>query len=721
MPKKYTTEIVQPLGDHNDKHPCIHTREVEQYIDLPFDYLNPVQSDFLPYLEDDDTNVVIASETSSGKTLIAELFAARAISLGKRVLYICPMKALADEKYYEWTNDAHTFSKFNVRILTGDIEVTEKLKRSLKNADIIILTPEMFNSKCRFFKNHEWLSNSVFIGDEIHLIGLDGRGDSEEVGIIQYFENSKDSRALFLSATLPNVGDFGNWLDHMTDRPSVVIKSSYRPCKLNKVFVEFHSSSSYAQTEENRMEKVIELVQKYDGESILVFVGAKAFGYKLSGKLKRLKIDHRFHSADLSRQDKKVKENGTMTLVEGRRSVEEGFKNGDFNVLIATTTMAWGCNTPARYVIQSHTKFGLTPMHPSNIIQATGRAGRAGWSDKGDALILCPKREITKEARRIFSNYKISSTLTDANILMFHVLSYIYNGTITNTKELFDWHQKTLASVQGNPLTPEKCSLILNNLRGRGMVTYKDGVHSTTKLGEITAKMYMSPLDVSDWFRNFSKIDRIKTPLGSSPDDQMKDNLRIAQALSRCYSWGVTWNVNKDGSKKMVSIPNVYISAREKNAEEVIELCNVLNTVPTEPNLKYTALFYRLLNGREVGPILNSYYMTISQDIERIIATLKQCDMGIGRYYHKKDPLKVPGFGWGNDWDNLEGRLKYGVSSDLAELVGIPNVGKKRAENLRDKGIISKEAIMNPANRDACERALGKKTYEKTVIFLRNK
>ena len=83
MPKKYPTKIIQPLGDHNRRYPCVATKEVEEYLYLPFDYLNPPQSDFVPYLEDDDTNIVMASETSSGKTVVAELFAARAIKLNK--------------------------------------------------------------------------------------------------------------------------------------------------------------------------------------------------------------------------------------------------------------------------------------------------------------------------------------------------------------------------------------------------------------------------------------------------------------------------------------------------------------------------------------------------------------------------------------------------------------------------------------------------------------
>jgi len=123
MPKEYPTTIVQPPGSHNKPFPCIETKEAKEYLDyLPFKWFNPVQSEYLPYNEDDDTNIVVAAATSSGKTVIAELFAARAISQGKRILYIAPMKALADEKFSDWKNPEHTFSKFKVEILTGGIK-----------------------------------------------------------------------------------------------------------------------------------------------------------------------------------------------------------------------------------------------------------------------------------------------------------------------------------------------------------------------------------------------------------------------------------------------------------------------------------------------------------------------------------------------------------------------------------------------------------------------
>ena len=1193
MPKEYPTTIVQPPGSHNKPFPCIETKEAKEYLDyLPFKWFNPVQSEYLPYNEDDDTNIVVAAATSSGKTVIAELFAARAISQGKRILYIAPMKALADEKFSDWKNPEHTFSKFKVEILTGDINVTEALKIRLKDADIIILTPEMFNSKCRSFASHSWLEKSVFIGDEIHLLGLKNRGDAVEVGLIQYFENSPKSRALFLSATLPNVSDFGKWLTHMTGRESKVIISDYRPCKLNKRIEVFLGGKTYAKTEEHRMAKVIELIEQYKDESILVFTGSKMFGHKLSDALKRINIDHRFHNADVNRESKKTKDGD---IIHGRKDIEDQFRNGTFNVLIATTTMAWGCftgdsqvttengfedfsrvgkskiiscenfkreksrkinkiivdnkipmkkivlksgisivctnnhvfplfkggekeasnivvgdclisdkkvstsniinelsvdicyligliagdgyidkksvdfcvpeesirtkvknilmdlkfkfkssnnrfdkvehlrlnkesrdffikhvgysdkkekkidfnfignkeemllgilaglmdsdggvdsnkicfyntshhlinffvmamrrfgittsvrlknpvkkilfdktgrkmeinskkkcyeliigssagffffwknimplmasknrilkikkiynktyisnvkllkmgdicasvyglrnrktfdifkktciycadkngaplskildhtennrvfarmdvfngffeiktkkingkgqyrkhyipnvlgtilkqstdfasfvenatqngfnivdkkarntcseikndffpdpvryileenpsdivfdlsvqennhhhyivngtvvhncNTPARYVILSHTKFGLTPMHPSNIIQAMGRAGRAGWSDKGDAIIVVPNNDKDREPKRIFSDYLVTSTLGDPNTLMFHILSYVCDGTITTPEGLFEWYKKTLSSVQNKPLDMERCSLVLRNLEMRDMITSKNGEYKPTILGKITARMYMSPLDVSDWYRNFGKLYRIKSRPGASEEEEQNDNLRIAMALGQCYNWGVTWKYNEEQKKHVLSVsPDVYITEMEKNTPEVLEVSSLLNRSPEGyPTIKYVSIFYQLLSGKEVSPPLNSYYMGITRDIERIISTLEQCDMQVGRYFHKKDPIKVPGYGWGSDWKNLGCRLKYGVRSSLAELVNLPWVGKKKAESLEAKGITTEEAFRNPSNKDICEKAVGKKTYQKILTGL---
>ena len=1094
MPKTYPTTKIQPLGQHNPKYPCVNSKEIEQYINLPYEYLNPLQSDFLPYLEDDNTNVVVAAPTSSGKTLVAELFASRAISLGKKVLYIAPMKALADEKQREWSHPNSYFKKYKIEILTGDFSLTDEKKNELNQSDIIVLTPEMFNSKCRFYNKHQWLQNSVLIADECfpsdtkitiddgvetsikdvfennkithvmsydlqsekiekkkilrkikkelnenvmisfdfvdennnkneitctpnhkiwvknkgfiqaddieegnifknfnkynckvtkvkrtdnknikyvynlevednhnyfanfvlvsncHLLGQESRGDSEEVAIIQYYENDPNSRSLFLSATLPNVSDFGTWLEHMTGRKSVVIENSYRPCKLNKKFVTFYGDTNYDKTEQRRKEKVIELIQKHHKEPVLVFVGSKRFGYELSKELSVIGINHHFHNADIKRKTEEEeveivvdgKKQKTKQKVFGREDIEEGFRSGEYNVLIASPTLAWGCfspdtqvlcqenfysieniknkkiksfrnneiknskfikkivtdnkipmkriilenglsvvctedhvfptqyvekkaknlsikdklktytnfksnkeidelfglkdcfyigykiakrekqslnykilniserktsiiikgffdafknaesfndkdyhiinfivmlmskhniktkvdfkngeyklqifkdkknkeyskvkyvidekkqdivydlsvqendhhhycvngivthncNTPARYVIISHTHYGLTPMDPADIIQEMGRAGRAGWSEKGDALILCKNTQIKKENKRIFSDYKVKSRLNDVNTLMFHILSYVVSGDIETAKDLNKWYHKTLASVQNDTIDEKRAEKVLENLKSRGMITIKDNKYKANRLGEITARMYMSPLDVSDWFRNFSKISKIVPH--SEYDDEEKINLDVAQSLAKCYNWGTTYKKKDDGTIKSISNPNVYITNLEMSTSEVQEVSFLLGIEPKSwPTIKYVSLFYRLLNGGRISPAMNSHHMMIMKDIDRITSTLQQCDDQVGKKL-KKHRSNIKGFNWGKDWDLIRNRIKYGVRNSLAEIIALPHIGKKRAEKLEKVGINTIEKFTSERNRIICEKLIGSKTY----------
>ena len=80
MPIDYPTEIVQPMGNHNSPYPCVRSIHIKKYMDFPFEFLNPVQSDFIKYLEDHETNIVLAAPTSSGKTKCIEFFIAEAIS-----------------------------------------------------------------------------------------------------------------------------------------------------------------------------------------------------------------------------------------------------------------------------------------------------------------------------------------------------------------------------------------------------------------------------------------------------------------------------------------------------------------------------------------------------------------------------------------------------------------------------------------------------------------
>ena len=65
----------------------------------------------------DGKNLLVAIPTASGKTLVAEMAMHRHIAAGGKCLYIVPLKALASEKYEEFSNKG-----VRVGISTGDFD-----------------------------------------------------------------------------------------------------------------------------------------------------------------------------------------------------------------------------------------------------------------------------------------------------------------------------------------------------------------------------------------------------------------------------------------------------------------------------------------------------------------------------------------------------------------------------------------------------------------------
>jgi len=96
-------------------------------------------------------NLVLASPTASGKTLVAELCALRHIlSFQGKVLYLCPLRALASEKYREFQRyskiEKPDGTPIKVIISTGDYDSSDPW---LSGNDIIIATNEKADSLLR--------------------------------------------------------------------------------------------------------------------------------------------------------------------------------------------------------------------------------------------------------------------------------------------------------------------------------------------------------------------------------------------------------------------------------------------------------------------------------------------------------------------------------------------------------------------------------------------
>ncbi|KAI9725927.1 MAG: Sec63 [Chrysothrix sp. TS-e1954] len=220
---------------------------------FPYPFFNAMQSKCVPIVFHNDDNFVLSSPTGSGKTVILELAICRLMSQrggsnhSTKIVYQAPTKSLCSERNRDWQTK---FNALGLRVeeLTGDTE-SASLKH-VHSADIIITTPEKWDSLTRKWKDHRKLMELIklFLIDEVHILKED-RGASLEAVVSRMKSTGNDVRFIALSATVPNSDDIAKWLGknaHQQHIPAAreVFSEEFRPVKLQKHVIGMTSGGS---------------------------------------------------------------------------------------------------------------------------------------------------------------------------------------------------------------------------------------------------------------------------------------------------------------------------------------------------------------------------------------------------------------------------------------------------------------------------------------------
>lgn len=177
-------------------------------------------------------NVIVCAPTGAGKTVVGEIalwFAYQASEEGKGI-YTTPLKALSNQKYYEF---CQTFGRSNTGISTGDVSIN-------KGARITVMTTEVYRNmawRSSAPDGHDELSqNAVVVLDEFHYMGHPRRGGVWEECIIT--SPSEQTQIVGLSATLANAPALAAWMESVTKRRTALIDvpAAKRPVPLRYLF-----------------------------------------------------------------------------------------------------------------------------------------------------------------------------------------------------------------------------------------------------------------------------------------------------------------------------------------------------------------------------------------------------------------------------------------------------------------------------------------------------
>ena len=670
------------------------------------DQLYPPQEDAIEAGVLDGKNLVLASPTASGKTLVAEVCILKHIlEKNGKAIYLAPLRALASEKFKEFQKYSSikkpSGEHLRVGISTGDYDSSDPW---LGRYDIIISTNEKADSLLRH--RAPWMNElSLVVADEIHLLTEHERGPTLEVVLTRLTEINPNIQVLALSATVRNAEEVGEWLHAGS------VTTEWRPVPLKEGIyhegqLQFKDGSSRiipSGTKSPVLDIALDVLAA--GGQALIFTetrrSAVEMGRKASVAVKpRLsKIEERSLNTIAERilsagEKTRLGEALASQVASGagfhhagltgvhRGIVESAFRDGRIKVLAATPTLAAGVNLPARtVVISSYERFeaghGRYPISVLEYKQFVGRAGRPKYDKYGESVLIARNQD---EADWLMENYviaqpeKLWSKLAVEKILRPHVLSTVAAGYAKTEEGLYAFFGRTFYAHQYGPrMIKGKIGEVLKFLADQEMVEMDGRELVATKFGKRVSELYIDPMSaviIRDGLYNrakkmtdFSLLHLIsKTPdiaPRPRPRGSELDKLGVLAASHSDEFMGEVANQFED--------PIAYDEFLSE-LKATLVLTDWTNELTED----------QILETRKVEP---GDLLRLVQGTEWLVFAAQE----LGRLFGHKDLL--------GPMEMLRVRVAKGVKQELVKLVGLEGVGRVRARMLFNAGLKSIDDI----------------------------
>ncbi|MFD4430295.1 DEAD/DEAH box helicase [Nocardia sp. NPDC058497] len=349
--------------------------------------LYPAQDEALMELAS-GSNVILATPTGSGKSLVAVGAHLFAMANGQRSYYTAPIKALVSEKFFAL---CEVFGAENVGMVTGDAAVNA-------DAPIICATAEILANLA--LREGAAAEVGQVVMDEFHFYADPDRGWAWQVPIIEL----PRAQFLLMSATLGEVDFFATDLERRTGRSTTVVAGTERPVPLMFSYVRTPITETIEElvttnqapvyvvhfTQAAALERAqaltsVNFATRAEKDAIAAAIGEFRFAAGFGKTLSRL-IRHGIgvHHAGM--------------LPKYRRLVEKLAQDGLLKVVCGTDTLGVGINVPIRTVLLT----GLTKydgvrtrrLKAREFHQIAGRAGRAGYDTMGTVVVQAPEHEV---------------------------------------------------------------------------------------------------------------------------------------------------------------------------------------------------------------------------------------------------------------------------------------------------------------------------------------
>jgi helicase len=648
----------------------------------------------------DGKNLVLASPTASGKTLIAELCALKHIlEQNGKVIYLTPLRALASEKYEELGKYSVLRKtdgrRIRVGISTGDYDRSDNW---LERYDIIISTNEKADSLLRH--RTKWMDEiSLIIADEVHLLNDGDRGPTLEVVLARLMQINPNAQLLALSATIRNAEEAAEWLkaNYVTTdwRPVALKEGVARQTEI--LFRDGGATEIEKQSKNPAINLALHIVRS--GGQALIFASTRKNSVSLAKKasIEVNNILSKPLKRSLGRLSEQILVAGERTRIGDslaelikrgtafhhaglgsahRRLIEKAFRNRKIKVLTATPTLAFGVNLPARMVIihdyrRYEPGYGYYPISVLDYKQMAGRAGRPRYDKWGEAILLAKtedEQDYLMESYVLAQPERIWSKLAVERVLRSHVLATIAADFAHTEQGIYDFFGKTFYAYQYDPKAIRGViTKILKFLYDEEMIDVSGDDIYATRFGRRISELYIDPVT----------------------GVLMRDALRVRTSKLTDISF----------LHMIAHTPDMFPKLRPYS-REIDELALFVDShtsefmFPVPEEWEDRIAYEGFLGEAKLAWVLESWIKEISEDdmigkfrvqpgdLYRAIDSAKwllHASHELARLFKQKDVLP--------SLSELMERVRKGVKKELLPLVRLEGIGRVRARVLHNAGL----------------------------------
>jgi len=657
-------------------------------------------------------NLIISIPTASGKTLVAEMAMHHQIASGGKCLYVVPLKALASEKFEDFSGKG-----VRIGIATGDFDRKDE---NLGRADIIVATSEKVDSLLR--NKTGWISKiTLLVIDEMHLIGDEGRGATLEMVITTMRNRNPNLQVIGLSATIGNPEELAGWLS------AGLVQSEWRPVDLRegvyfKGQIRFDGSERKVPSVKKEADTNLCLDTIKEGGQALVFVSSRR---NAEGAAKRIASALRLEEEklnDIADQILRTDETGvaqTLALCirsgaafhhaglsrDARRLVEEGFRKGAIRVIASTPTLAAGLNLPARRVIiNSLHRFvpgeGQVAIPVREYRQMAGRAGRPGLDPYGEAVLIGKSESAVKVLFREFicaPAEEIDSQCAKRSTLLSRILALVASGEATDNDAILSFFKGSFYAFRHRNLSylTRICNRVTRELEEMGMIVDLGSRIEATEYGGLTSRLYLDPRSSVMIASAFHERETV-TPFGilhllcATPD--------MFRLFLRSSDEELIGHILEEQGDEILIGEEEHIFPWLGNDDfyQAIKTALILQDWIQEVPIEMIAERY------SIGP----------GDIHGLVD-------GIGWLVHGAREIcrrEMPALK--KDVADLEIRIQHGVKEELLPLIRLRGIGRVRARSLFNSGYTTPAEVAD-AGVAKIARIIGQKTAESIIEQIR--